>query len=82
MTAEHFEETLDALMEIRPFKPFTVELNTGQRIEVDHPRALTSRAGHAVFTSPGGALVIFDHESVNQIVNVPVHSAPGRRRSK
>ncbi len=82
MTADHFEETLDVLTSPRPFKPFTVELNTGQRIKIDHPRALSSRGGHAIFTSPGGVLVMFDHESVNQIINAPVHSAPGKRRSK
>ena len=82
MTVDHFEESLDVLISIRPFKPFTVELNTGQRIEIDHPRAISSRGGHAIFTSPGGVLIMFDHESVNQIINAPAHSAPGRRRSK
>ena len=82
MTAEHFEETLDVLMAIRPFKPFTVELNTGQRLEVDHPRAVSSRGGYAVFITPGGVPIFFDHESVNQIINSPAHSAPGKRRAK
>jgi len=82
MTAEHFQETLDALMSIRPFKPFTVELNTGQRIEIDHHLSVSARDGYAVFTAPGGVLVMFDHESVNQIINAPAHSAPGKRRSK
>ena len=82
MTVQHFEETLDALMAIRPFKPFTVELNTGQRFEVDHPGATAWRDGAAVFRAPGGVLIFFDHESVNQIINAPAHSAPGKRRSK
>jgi hypothetical protein len=82
MTAEHFEETLDVMMSIRPFKPFTVELNTGQRIEIDHPRAVSSRNGYAIFTSPGGTPIFFDHESVNQIIYSPAHSAPGKRRHK
>ena len=81
MTAEHFEATLDVLM-AQPFKPFTVELNTSQRIEIDHLRAASSRGGYAVFTPPGGVLVMFDHERVNQFINAPVHSAPGKRRSK
>ena len=81
MTAEHFETTLDVLM-AQPFKPFAVELNTGQRIEIDQPRAVSSRGGYAVFTSPGGVLVMFDHESVNQFINAPVHSAARKRRSK
>ena len=82
MTAEHFETTLDVFMAVRPFKPFTVELNTGQRIEIDHPRAISSRDGHAFFTAPGGILQMFDHESVHQFINSPAHAAPGKRRSK
>src|ERR1700676_5577737 len=82
MTAEHFQETLEALIFAKPFKAFTIELNTGQRFEIDHPLATTARGGHAVFISPGGVLVFFDHESVNQIINAPAHSAPGKRRSK
>lgn len=81
MTAEHFEMSLDVLM-AQPFKPFTVELNTGQRIEIDHPRAISSRDGYAVFTAPGGVLLMFDHESVHQFINAPAHSAPGKRRPK
>jgi hypothetical protein len=82
MTAEHFDETLEALVSRRPFKTFTIELITGQRIEIDHPGATTWRGGRAVFTSPGGVLVFFDHESVNQIIDAPSHSAPGKRRAK
>ena len=82
MTAEHFQETLDVLLDVRPFKPFTVELNTGQRIEIDHPRAVSSRSGYAIFTSPGGVPIFFDHDGVNQIIHAPAHSAPGKRRAK
>jgi hypothetical protein len=81
MTAEHFQETLDALFSLRPFKPFTIELNTKQRLEVDHPGALLWNATDTtIFRSPGGPLVMFDHDSVNQIINAPAHSAPGRKK--
>ena len=75
MTAEHFETTIDALMAIRPFKPFTIELTTGQRFEVDGPGMLLWKDG-AVFKSPGGPLVIFDHEGVSQIINDLASSTP------
>ena len=81
MTAENFETTVDTLMALRPFKPFTIELNTGQRLEIDHPGALLWK-GSGVFKSPGGPLVIFDHDSVNQIVNDLARSTPGKRRHK
>jgi hypothetical protein len=81
MTAEHFEETIDALMALRPFKPFIIELNTKQRLEVDHLGALLWNGRDAsIFRAPGGPLVIFDHESVNNVINSPAHSAPGKRR--
>ena len=83
MTAETFQTTLEALTTIPPFKPYTIELNTGQRLEIDHPGALLWKdAPICVFRSPGGPLVFFDHEGVNQIINSPAHQAPGKRRSK
>ena len=40
----------------------------GRRFEVDHPRALVSRDGVAVFLAPGGVPIWFDHESVTAII--------------
>jgi hypothetical protein len=80
MTVELFQTTLEAFLSRQPFKPFTIELNTGQRYEIDHPRAAAFQEGAAVMFAPGGVPVIFDHESVNQIINSPAHSAPGKRR--
>jgi hypothetical protein len=77
MTAEHFEETIDALMALRPFRPFTIELNTGQRCEIDHPGALYWK-GTVIFKSPGGPLIMFDHDSVNHIINDLAQAAPGK----
>ncbi len=71
MTAESFEQVLEGLRQIRPFRVFTVELNGGYRFEVDHPGAMIVRDGVAVFLAPGGAPVWFDHQSVNQIVGAP-----------
>ena len=68
MTADHFNETFTALIERVPFQLFTVELNTGERIEIDHSHALVVRDGAAVFLGPGGVPHLFDHESVNQII--------------
>ena len=69
MTEQHFDQLLVALMERRPFHPFTVELVNGERFEVDHPRATVLRNGVAVFLRPGGIPVYFDHEGVEQIVD-------------
>ena len=72
MTAESFEQVLDGLRQLQPFRVFTVELHGGRRFEVDHPGALVVRDGVAVFLAPGGIPIWFDRESVTQIV--------GRRR--
>ena len=75
MIADHFMQTLETLMSQRPFKPFVIELNTKQRLEVDHVGALLwNDTDAAISRSPGGPLVIFDHESVNNVVNAPAHS--------
>jgi hypothetical protein len=74
MTAENFDQMLTALRSLRPYHVFTVELNGGQRFEVDHPEALVIRDGVAVFMAPGGIPYWFDHESVNQIIGAPANT--------
>ncbi len=71
MTAEHFDQVLIALREVKPFRFFSVELQGGRRFEVDHPSALVVRDGVAVFLARGGIPIWFDHHSVNQIIGAP-----------
>ena len=71
MTASNFENVLQGLRQRQPFHVFTVELHGGTRFEVDHPGALVTRDGVAVFLAPGGIPVWFDHDSVNQIIAAP-----------
>ncbi len=68
MTAENFQQLLDALVVRQPFRPFTVELVGGRRFEVDHARAMVVRDGVAVYLAPGGVPIWFDHESVTAIL--------------
>ena len=75
MTAENFQKVLLAMIRRRPFKPFTVELNTGSRVEIDHPEATVIREGVAIFIGPGFVPVYFDHDSVTQIIDSPAHAA-------
>lgn len=75
MSTENFQKVLLAMMRRRPFKPFTVELNTGVRIEIDHPEATVIREGVAIFIGPGFVPVYFDHDSVTQIIDSPAHAA-------
>ena len=68
MSAENFDMLLSGLLDITPFRVFTVELHGGKRFEVDHPRAMVIRDGVAVFLAPGGVPIWFDHDSVNQVI--------------
>jgi hypothetical protein len=68
MQPNHFDETLSAFRDRKPFRPFTVALVDGDRIEVDHPNAVVVRDGVAIYVAAGGVPVIFDHEGVSQII--------------
>jgi uncharacterized protein (DUF39 family) len=68
MTVENFDNTLRVLQLRKPFQVFTVELNGGERFEIDHANALVVRDGVAVFVAPGGIPHLFDHDNVNQII--------------
>jgi len=60
MTADNFQQLLDALANRTPFHPFTIALMGGRRMVV--------RDGVAVFIAPGGVPIWFDHEGVAAIV--------------
>ena len=68
MSIEHFESLIELLLDRRPFQPFTIELENGQRFEVDHPRAMATHNGMAFCWAPGGVPLWFDHQSVTSIV--------------
>ena len=83
MISKSFDKALRALVRRAPFKPFTVELVSGDRIEVHHPEALVYRSGLAVYFSPDGQPVIFDHEGVSQIIGWrTARGKPGNGASK
>jgi hypothetical protein len=68
MVAENFQNSPKALRQRQPFRPFTVELVSGHRFEVDYPDALVIRDGVAIFVGPRGVPVLFDHEGVSQLI--------------
>jgi hypothetical protein len=68
MEADNFERLLRALSHRRPFRSYTVEFNSGETIEVDHPEALIVRAGVAVYLSADGTPAWFDHLGVSRVV--------------
>ncbi len=68
MTAENFDGVINMLCARTPFELFTIEMNGGDRFEIDHPRAIINKEGTAVFIGPGRKYIWFDHESVNKII--------------
>ena len=68
MDRETFDSTIRSFEHRTPFRPFTVSLVNGDRLEVDHPDALAVRDGVALFVGPGGVPAILDHEGVAQVI--------------
>jgi len=62
--AETFDQTPRAFSRVTPFRPFTVELMSGARFQVDHPEPLVFRKGVAVCIDSDGTPPIFDHHGV------------------
>ena len=75
MTVDHFQTTIRAFQRRSPFKPYVVELVSGDRVQVDHPEALVIRGGVGVFVNAAGEPAIFDHEGVSQICSESTESA-------
>ena len=67
MDRDTFDQTIKAFKHRAPFRPFTVAMQNGDRLEVDHPDALAIRDGVALFAVPGGVPSVFDHEGVTRV---------------
>lgn len=67
MDRDTFDSTIRKFKDRRPFRPFTISLVNGERVEVDHPDALAVRDGVGLFAGPGGIPAVFDYEGVAQI---------------
>jgi hypothetical protein len=68
MDRDTFDSTIRTFKHRTPFRPFTVSLVNGERLEVDHPDALAVRDGVGLFVGPGGVPAVFDHEGVAQVI--------------
>lgn len=83
MTAEQFENALQAFLAREPFRPFTISLRSGSRVEVDQQGAIAHRNGFVVHLSPEGVTSYFDHTSVVALSGGPDCDTPAivERRS-
>ena len=76
MDRDTFDSTIRAFKHRMPFRPFTVSLVNGERLEIDHPDAVAVRDGVALFAGPGGVPAVFDHEGVAQVVGDLANQPP------
>jgi hypothetical protein len=79
MEAPAFERALRAWVRRVPFVPFTVELITGIHLDIQHPEALVTRGGVAIYFAPDGELTIFDHNGVSRFISETGHAASACR---
>lgn len=63
-----FDNSIRTFKHRSPFRPFTLAMVNGDRLEIDHPEAVVVRDGVGLFVGPGGVPVVFDHEGVSQVV--------------
>ena len=61
---EAFDGAIRGFKHRTPFRPFTISLVNGERLEIDRPDAIAIRAGTGLFAGPGGVPSVFDHEGV------------------
>jgi hypothetical protein len=67
MNADQFEQTIETLLERRPFRKFTVELSQGDPVEIDQPRMIAMRDGTAACFTSGGRPFWFRYSDVTRI---------------
>jgi hypothetical protein len=71
-----FDNSMQLFKGRSPFRPFTVVMVGGDRLEVDHGGALGVRDGVALYVAPRGVPVAFDHEGVSHVIGDLVSSTP------
>jgi hypothetical protein len=75
-------ESLDALHNARPFRPFVIHLSDGRSVRVMHPELL-ARGGRTlvVFEQPGNHMRILNLTQVTELALINGDGRRPRRRS-
>jgi hypothetical protein len=76
MTPDEFFNELRRQCDRTPYRPFTVELTSGERVEVDDPEGLAFAGGFATFIPEEGDLVEFAHSDVARIITAEPAPSP------
>ena len=70
MNREALANAINALWHRRPFRPFVIERDDGERLVVEKPEALGHYVGSAILFQPDGEMVFVDPEDVKQVVEL------------
>ena len=76
MDRELFDSTIQEYKRRVPFKPFTISLLNGDRLQIDFPDAIFVRDGAGFFIGPGRVLAVFDNDGVVQVVDELFGNSP------
>jgi hypothetical protein len=70
MKREVFANVINTLWHRRPFRPFVIELDDGERLVVEKPEALGHYVGSATLFQPDGEMVFVDPEDDKQVLEL------------
>ena len=82
VTKENLKLALDLFNKRRPCKPFTIVLNSGERLQADHSEALFHSDSAGFFFTPGDAPILFDHDGITNVVGDLVEKESYRFQSR
>jgi hypothetical protein len=76
MTSEHFAVALWSYNHRRSFRPFFIELASGDRMLVTHPETEILRGELWEYVNPNGGHHVFESESVIHLLDAPKPPPP------
>jgi hypothetical protein len=71
MTADMMTAILRSLARQRPFRPYFIELHSGERFQVRHPETILRRGDLFVHRSSDRTERVFDGAAVSQVIASP-----------
>jgi hypothetical protein len=75
MSHDNFFRCLEAFTQRRPFRPFVIQMNTGETLLVTHPEILLVADEVIVFVEAEAGRRLFDASSVCQFFEAPPATA-------
>jgi hypothetical protein len=70
MSREAFQKTIESFKQRQPFRPFVIELESGDCIVVQKPEEFHCRMGSGVYTrSTDGEMAFVEFEYVSRVID-------------